>query len=133
MKRRSDRLDSDFGPEKKLQLSLDEGIRLPRDSPETTPPTRRGPGRRRGTVSKAAAATITASLERLRSYLDDPQKSKTFKGLKYKENRYKIDDAIFISNEDDPNNDFIAKLLNIHLVTLDNESKRISVILEVQW
>ena len=55
----------------------------------------------------------------LESYLGTPQKYKEYKSIKYKNNIYNIGEALLISNEDDPESDFIAKLLKIFYIYID--------------
>ena len=67
----------------------------------------------------------------LESYLSNPEKYKEFKSIKYKNNLYSVNDALLISNEEDPETDFIAKLLKIYYITIEENPKKVAVVLNV--
>lgn len=63
-------------------------------------------------------------------YLSDATKYRGYKNLKYKNSIYRVGDAAYILNEDDPSNDFLCKLLAVYRV---DEEEKTHVFIEVQW
>lgn len=83
--------------------------------------------------SKPLFVTNLSNINLKKAFLDDPTKyNDTFTGVKYKNTTYRINDNLLVRNEEDPENDFICKLLRVIRPNNPEDVKLIAV-LEVQW
>lgn len=82
---------------------------------------------------KHRSAHFNSYQEIIKIYMSDPVLYvDSFKAIKYKNYKYRLESYLLIRNEADANNDFVCKLLRIIKPNQVNE-KKILAFLEVQW